>query len=224
MVVVVLIPTLARGDELAPRSGDTTQLRDPFDGQTALTRPPCRALAECIALMARANARQDFTLAQQAAEQAYRAHPDPNILRNLARFHRRQGHTKVAIDFYQRFLNSDAESLTDAVRAEVQENLRKLRAELNQPPQSASPGRPALGWRTYLGLPTGGLGLVLVGLGGAALWANNQCVDPPGCYSRYRSLEQGLGLVLPGLLVAGAGLTLLGVDLHRHRQPPDAQP
>ena len=201
---------------------------------------PCKTMEDCVSRMQAANTAKDYAAAQGFAEAAYALSPDPNLLYNLGRFHRRQGHLREALDHYQRFLDSDASSLTEEVRVEVQGTIAKLQAELAtpapqqapQPPQQATqpsqqapqqgPGSAETSrrsrWLLWTGLPAAGVGVGLLTFGGIALSQDGRCVDDARpCQQVYDSQVQGLATVIPGAVLLGVGITMIGLDLAGRR-------
>lgn len=185
----------------------------------------CDSYTHCVAAMLDYNKTRDFVAAQQAAERAYSFHPDPILLYNLGRLHQKQLRFTKAIDHCERFLASGDSSLTPERRQDVEARLAQLRApEPTQPdfPQLLAPPPPPvrLGWRTYTGVSLGSLGLGLIGIGAAALAVDGRCTtDGRPCPERYESQGTGLGMLVPGFVMVGVGVTLSGLDLARRRQP-----
>lgn len=184
----------------------------------------CASYDTCEALMLEANQAKDYAAAQRAAERAYRLRADPNLLFNLGRFHQKQGHKAEAIDHYQRFLASGDSSVTPELRGDIEGYLAELRKP-DPPPLVAPPPLPPrdqarLGWRFYSGVPLAVVGLGLTGVGAAVLALDGQCTtNELPCPRRYSdNLGKGVGLLVPGVVVLGVGVTLSIVDLSRRRK------
>lgn len=223
-------------DRLRPRTGHASVLHRSIVAlllSATLVQPAhaaCPSYNACLTQMQRANDERDFAAAQAATEAAYGFQPDPNLLANLGRFHQKQGHTAQAIDYFERYLRSNAESLTPDVRKNIEARLALLRAPAPPPqatptPQtdmrSAAPSDTrALGWRFYSGLTLDVAGLTLLGLGSGAMAVNGSCTtDALPCPRVYDSLLQGGAMLGVGVVATGVGVTLVSLDLARRRKP-----
>lgn len=201
----------------------------------------CASYGACEVQMLEANRAKDYPAAQRAAETAYRLRPDPNLLFNLGRFHHKQGHKTEAIEHYQRFLTSGDSSITPKRRQDIDGYLTELRKPdpvaspppatplLTTPPPTTSPlttqppplrDQARLGWRFYSGVPLALVGLGLTGVGATVLALDGQCTtNELPCPRRYSdNLGKGVGMLVPGVVALGVGVTLSIVDLSRRRK------
>jgi hypothetical protein len=115
---------------------------------------------------------QDFAGARAAYEQAYRTHPEPTLLFNIASTYRRENNAKKALEYYEIYLRLAPAG--DGFRAQAEETAARLRAEIaagqNAKPLVALDSRPperdvGLHKLQWAGIATGSAGLALLGYG-----------------------------------------------------------
>ncbi len=81
-------------------------------------------------------------------QSAYQINPRPPLLFNIAQAHRKAGHSKEALSFYDRFLREDPHS---ALRPEVQDYVSILRASAGGPTSKTSAEEDIAGRDNFLG-------------------------------------------------------------------------
>jgi tetratricopeptide (TPR) repeat protein len=188
---------------------------------------------------------KNYEAARLEFETAYRLYPAPDFLFNLARCAEKQGRTKDAIDYLERYVQGKRDTAGSEADAEVRALLDQLRSQSTGPapgPSSApaprtDPPRPVeRGQRPSglsIGLMAGGGAVLLSGIGcGAAALAlgldvRDRAAQPweelAPDFDRGRALDGAtIGLSVAGGLAIGAGVALWIVDRVRARRAPIA--
>lgn len=188
---------------------------------------------------------KNYEAARVEFEAAYRLFPAPDLLFNLAKVAEKQGRTKEAIEFLERYKRAKQDAAATEASAEVDRDLERLRAQsqaqapgpssapapapVSAPAVSAERGRRPS--NLSIGLMAGGGAVLLSGIGcGAAALALGMDVRDRAAqpweqlapdFDKGRALDGAtIGLSLAGGLALGAGLTLWIVDRVRARRAP----
>jgi tetratricopeptide (TPR) repeat protein len=174
---------------------------------------------------------KNYEAARLEFETAYRLYPAPDFLYNLAKVSEKQGRTKEAIDYLERYVRAKQDEAGSEAGAEVRAELERLRAQAAGPapgPGSApaprtDPARPVERVQRpsslSIGLMAGGGAVLLsgIGCGAAALALGLDVRDrPPQSYEdlsldieRGRALDRAtIGLAVIGGVAIGTGAAL----------------
>lgn len=187
---------------------------------------------------------KNYEAARLEFETAYRLYPAPDFLFNLAKCAEKQGRTKEAIEYLERYVRAKQDEAGSEAGAEVRAELERLRAQSagqtpgpsTAPAPRPDPARPVeRGQRPSnlsIGLMAGGGAVLLsgIGCGAAALALGLDVRDrPPQSFEdlspdieRGRALDRAtIGLSVIGGLALGTGAAIWIVESikRRHSSP-----
>jgi hypothetical protein len=180
---------------------------------------------------------REYAAAIEQFQAAYGLRQLPRLLFAIAQCHRRLGHAREALAFYEQYLRVAGE-LDAKHRADVESYMAQMRELLKAPqveqaPQpQQGPAAPAQGggaaapsvveagppprrplWRILVGSGAGAAGLGLLSVGAWGVGLNGACVAEPQapkqvCAQVYDSLAPGAGLLAAGGVLLVGGIVL----------------